>query len=59
MERFQAAYVAELTAFTEVAAGTRSSPCTGADALAALLVAEAADRSRRSGRPVRVAEVAK
>ncbi len=58
LERFRAAYVAELTAFTEVAAGRLSSPCTGADALAALLVAEAADRSRRDNRPVRVAEVA-
>lgn len=58
MERFKDAYTAELTAFTEVAAGTRPSPCTGADALAAVLVAEAADRSLRSGRPVRVAEVA-
>jgi len=58
MERFRYAYTAELTAFTEVAAGTRPSPCTGADALAAVLVAEAADRSLRSGRPVKIAEVA-
>ncbi|GLY83307.1 Gfo/Idh/MocA family protein [Actinoallomurus iriomotensis] len=58
-ERFHAAYVAELTAFTELVAGIRPSPCTGADALSAFLVAEAADRSRRSGRPVRVAEVAR
>lgn len=57
LSRFHDAYVAELTAFTEVAAGTRPSPCTGADALAALLVAEAADRSCRTGRPVRVEEV--
>ncbi|MEU3224064.1 Gfo/Idh/MocA family oxidoreductase [Streptomyces sp. NPDC006976] len=56
LSRFRTAYVAELTAFTEVAAGLRPSPCTGADALAALLVAEAADRSRRTGRPVRVEE---
>lgn len=56
LSRFRDAYVAELTAFTEVAAGTRPSPCTGDDALAALLVAEAADRSCRTGRPVRVEE---
>ncbi|WP_406095886.1 Gfo/Idh/MocA family oxidoreductase [Streptomyces sp. NBC_01013] len=56
LSRFRDAYVAELTAFTEVAAGTRPSPCTGEDALAALLVAEAADRSCRTGRPVRVEE---
>jgi myo-inositol 2-dehydrogenase/D-chiro-inositol 1-dehydrogenase len=55
MERFRAAYVAELAAFCEVAAGRAESPCTGAEALAALLVAEAADRSRHEGRPVDVA----
>ncbi|MEU8702238.1 Gfo/Idh/MocA family oxidoreductase [Streptomyces sp. NPDC048680] len=54
LSRFRDAYAAELMAFTEVAAGTRPSPCTGDDALAALLVAEAADRSCRTGRPVRV-----
>ena len=57
MERFGDAYVAELTAFTELVAGLRPSPCTGADARAALAVADAADRSRRSGTPQRVAEV--
>lgn len=56
LSRFRDAYVAELTAFTEVAAGTRPSPCTGDDALAALLIAEAADLSCRTGRPVRVEE---
>ncbi|GGU80433.1 oxidoreductase [Streptomyces litmocidini] len=54
MERFQDAYRAELTAFTELAAGLRTSPCTGHDARSALAVAEAATRSRLSGRPVRV-----
>ncbi|WP_329139033.1 Gfo/Idh/MocA family oxidoreductase [Streptomyces sp. NBC_01476] len=54
MERFQDAYRAELTAFTEVVAGLRPSPCTGQDARAALAVAEAATRSRTEGRPVRV-----
>ncbi len=58
MDRFRDAYVAELAAFTEVVAGARPSPCTGADARAALAVADAADRSRRSGRPVRLPEVA-
>ncbi|MFD7866274.1 Gfo/Idh/MocA family oxidoreductase [Streptomyces sp. NPDC059783] len=56
LSRFRDAYVAELTAFTEVVAGHRPSPCTGDDALAALLVAEAADLSCRTGRPVRVEE---
>jgi myo-inositol 2-dehydrogenase / D-chiro-inositol 1-dehydrogenase len=58
MERFRAAYVAELAAFCEVAAGRAESPCTGAEALAALLVAEAADRSLRERRPVLLEEVA-
>ncbi|MFF4173926.1 Gfo/Idh/MocA family oxidoreductase [Streptomyces sp. NPDC001744] len=54
MERFRDAYRAELAAFTEVVAGLRTSPCTGRDARAALAVAEAATRSRATGRPVRV-----
>jgi myo-inositol 2-dehydrogenase/D-chiro-inositol 1-dehydrogenase len=56
LERFRAAYVAELAAFCEVVAGRIPSPCTGEEALEALLVAEAAERSRRDRRPVRVDE---
>jgi myo-inositol 2-dehydrogenase/D-chiro-inositol 1-dehydrogenase len=54
MERFRDAYRAELAAFTEVAAGTRPSPCTAQDARAALAVADAATLSRAEGRPVRL-----
>jgi myo-inositol 2-dehydrogenase/D-chiro-inositol 1-dehydrogenase len=57
LERFRAAYAAELAAFREVVAGQSPSPCTGEEALEALLVAEAAERSRRDRRPVRVDEV--
>ncbi|RLL70146.1 Gfo/Idh/MocA family oxidoreductase [Streptomyces sp. Z26] len=57
MERFRAAYAAELAAFVDVAAGRAESPCTVADALEALYVAEACDLSRRTGRPVAVADV--
>ncbi|MFJ6656335.1 Gfo/Idh/MocA family oxidoreductase [Streptomyces sp. NPDC091377] len=57
MDRFAAAYRAELTAFTEVVAGTRPSPCTVADALEAGWIAEACTLSLREHRPVRVAEV--
>lgn len=57
-DRFAAAYSAELAAFVELVRGERDSPCTGADALAALLVAEAAERSRREHRPVAVKEAA-
>jgi myo-inositol 2-dehydrogenase/D-chiro-inositol 1-dehydrogenase len=57
LERFHDAYVAELSAFVEVAAGRLPSPCTPAEALEAMYIAEACDRSRRRGEPVAVAEV--
>lgn len=57
VDRFAAAYRAELSAFVAVAAGRMASPCTGSDALEALLVAEAAELSRAERRPVRVEEV--
>lgn len=56
-ERFTPAYAAEIDAFVDVALGRAASPCTVEEALAALYVAEAADRSRREHRPVGVAEV--
>lgn len=55
--RFVAAYDAEMTAFVAMARGEADSPCTVEEALEALYVAEAADRSRREHRPVTVAEV--
>ena len=57
-DRFADAYRAEMEAFVEVAAGRAESACTAEDALRALIVAEACDRSRREHRPVRLAEVA-
>jgi myo-inositol 2-dehydrogenase/D-chiro-inositol 1-dehydrogenase len=54
--RFTAAYAAELRAFLEVVDGAPS-PCTGRDALRALLIADAAEISRAEGRPVDVDEV--
>lgn len=57
MDRFAAAYRAELTAFTEVVAGTRPSPCTVADAIEASWIAEACTLSLREHRPVRLDEV--
>ncbi|MER6262951.1 Gfo/Idh/MocA family oxidoreductase [Streptomyces sp. NPDC059688] len=57
MDRFAAAYRAELTAFTEVVAGTRPSPCTIEDALEAGWIAEACTLSLREHRPVSLAEV--
>jgi myo-inositol 2-dehydrogenase/D-chiro-inositol 1-dehydrogenase len=57
LDRFRAAYVAEMAAFTALVAAGGSSPCTISDALAAFVLAEACDRSRREGRSVTVAEV--
>lgn len=57
MDRFATAYRAELTAFTEVVAGTRPSPCTIADALEAGWIAEACTLSLHEHRPVTVEEV--
>lgn len=56
-QRFRAAYAAELTAFTELAAGRAESPCTLEDALEAAYVAEACELSRHRDQPVSLAEV--
>ena len=55
--RFEDAYAAEFVAFLAVARGEAASPCTAVDGLAALRIAEAADRSRHEHRPVRLAEI--
>ncbi|WP_166356176.1 Gfo/Idh/MocA family protein [Phytoactinopolyspora limicola] len=55
--RFLPAYQAEINAFVDVAAGTRPSACTVADALESFYIAEAATRSRVEHRPVRIEEV--
>jgi len=57
MDRLAAAFRAELGAFTEVVAGTRTSPCTVADAVEVGWVAEAAELSRHEHRPVTIDEV--
>lgn len=57
MQRFHAAYVAELTAFCEVAAGRIVSPCTVRDALQAFRVAEACELSRAQRRLVSMFEI--
>jgi myo-inositol 2-dehydrogenase/D-chiro-inositol 1-dehydrogenase len=57
MDRFAAAYRAELSAFTEVVTGARPSPCTIADALEAGWIAEACTLSLHEHRPVTVEEV--
>jgi myo-inositol 2-dehydrogenase / D-chiro-inositol 1-dehydrogenase len=56
-ERFEPAYRAELSHFLEVARGQAENPSTARDALEALRLAMAADRSVAEGRPVPLAEV--
>ncbi|MFL5962006.1 MAG: Gfo/Idh/MocA family oxidoreductase [Gaiellaceae bacterium] len=57
LDRFEAAYRAELAAFVDSVHTGSDSPCTLRDARAALLVALAADRSRAERRPVSIEEV--
>ncbi len=55
--RFAAAYATELEEFVRVVRGEVTNPCTPRDALAAQLIAEAAQTSRREGRTVDMAEL--
>ena len=57
LDRFQVAYRAELDAFLAAVKDGSESPCTVEEARHALVVALAADRSRRERRPVRIEEV--
>jgi myo-inositol 2-dehydrogenase/D-chiro-inositol 1-dehydrogenase len=57
IDRLATAFRAELAAFVEVVAGRAPVPCTVDDAVAVAWIAEAATRSLRSGRPVRIAEI--
>lgn len=57
LNRFAAAYRAELATFVDVIAGRRVSPCTVADAVEAGWIAEACALSRRRRRPVRIGEI--
>lgn len=58
LERFAPAYEAELAAFVRAVRGEAPNPCDGHEALAALRVAEACERSRREGRQVAMEEIA-
>ena len=57
IDRFEAAYRAELAAFVDAVLDGGDSPCDLREARAALAVALAADRSRAERRPVAVADV--
>lgn len=58
LDRFDAAYRAEIDAFIDAVGTGKPSPCTVKDARAALVVALAAGCSVREHRPVRIAELA-
>jgi myo-inositol 2-dehydrogenase/D-chiro-inositol 1-dehydrogenase len=55
--RFGDAYKSELAHFLKYATGQADNPCTAADALEALRIAEAAGRSWRERRPVALSEI--
>lgn len=57
IDRFEAAYAAELIEFVRVARGEVASRCTARDGVAALRIAEAASRSLKEHRPVRLEEI--
>lgn len=57
MDRFADAFVTELRTFTDVVAGRSPSPCTLHDGVQASRIAEAATRSWREHRPVRLEEI--
>ena len=57
LERFAAAFDAELRAWLEFVRGERGNPCPGVEALHALRIAVACDRSRAEGRAVPISEV--
>ncbi|MGG8407978.1 Gfo/Idh/MocA family protein [Streptomyces sp. 12297] len=57
LERFAAAYEAELDAFVRLVRGEGGNPCDGREGLHALRIAEACELSRREHRPVLLAEV--
>ena len=56
-ERFEDAYKNECIAFVELILGERENPCTPEDAVAAAIVADAAQLSLATGEPVRIPSV--
>ena len=53
-ERFRRAYLNEMRVFTEVLGGHAENPSPARDSLVSLRLAEACERSRRTGAPVRL-----
>jgi myo-inositol 2-dehydrogenase/D-chiro-inositol 1-dehydrogenase len=58
LDRFSAAYRAEMHAFVDLVSGRIPNPCPPEDARAAFVAALAAGRSMAEGRPVRLSEFA-
>jgi myo-inositol 2-dehydrogenase/D-chiro-inositol 1-dehydrogenase len=58
VERFEVAFLAEVESFVRAVAEDAEPAVTGADAAAAFAVAQAADRSFREGKPVRLRTLA-
>jgi myo-inositol 2-dehydrogenase/D-chiro-inositol 1-dehydrogenase len=57
LERYNDAFVAEAQAFTDAVLSDKAPPITGADGLAPVLIALAAGKSFKEGRPVKISEI--
>ncbi|NGO72424.1 Gfo/Idh/MocA family oxidoreductase, partial [Streptomyces boncukensis] len=57
LDRFGPAYEAEIAAFVRAVRGEVPNPCDGREALEALRIAEACERSRATGLPVALPDV--
>ena len=56
-DRYTGAFVSEIQAFADAVVNNKETPVTGMDGLYPVLMAAAATRSAREGRPVKIAEV--
>lgn len=56
-ERYREAFVAEMEDFVHVVENGGEPPVTGVDGLKAVFIAQAADKSARDGKPIKVAEI--
>jgi myo-inositol 2-dehydrogenase/D-chiro-inositol 1-dehydrogenase len=56
-DRCTQAFIDEMKAFADAVENDSVPPVTGTDGLYPVLIAAAADKSLREGRPVRIAEV--
>ena len=56
-DRYTGAFVAEMQAFADAVVNDKQPPLTGEDGLYPVLMAAAATKSLKEGRPVRIAEI--